>query len=216
MKSISKSPTAVYSSLAEPQLSSTDWDFQPIIAELHRWQGIFTSEFKLDISSVALRIGGAKSNCYGHFRPSPNDFGIAREIAFNEAILLHCIANGMYFEVLGTLLHELLHAWQHDVGRPSNWNHHNLEFRRKAEELGLIVDHRGITTYAPKSPFVELLHSFSVGTALLELPVSAVPPKKKKGSKLLKWSCGCTNVRVAIADFRASCLKCNRLFVKES
>jgi hypothetical protein len=37
-----------------------------------------------------------------------------------------------------------------------------------------------------------------------------IPSKKKsKGrSKLKKWTCGCTNVRVAVKDFEAKCLKC--------
>ena len=32
------------------------------------------------------------------------------------------------------------------------------------------------------------------------------------GSKLKKWSCGCQNVRVAIADFSATCNKCGNEF----
>ena len=31
-------------------------------------------------------------------------------------------------------------------------------------------------------------------------------------SKLKKWTCGCTNVRVAVSDFRARCLKCGNEF----
>jgi len=31
-------------------------------------------------------------------------------------------------------------------------------------------------------------------------------------SKLEKWTCGCTYVRVAVADFQALCLKCGKVF----
>ena len=41
-----------------------------------------------------------------------------------------------------------------------------------------------------------------------------IPPKiKPKGkSKLKKWTCGCTNVRVAVKEFEAKCLKCGNEF----
>jgi hypothetical protein len=41
-----------------------------------------------------------------------------------------------------------------------------------------------------------------------------LPPKvKPKGkSKLKKWSCGCTNIRVAVKEFEAKCLKCGNVF----
>ena len=41
-----------------------------------------------------------------------------------------------------------------------------------------------------------------------------IPPRvKPKGqSKLKKWSCGCTNIRVAVKEFEAKCLKCGNLF----
>jgi hypothetical protein len=41
-----------------------------------------------------------------------------------------------------------------------------------------------------------------------------IPPKPKlKGtSKLKKWTCGCTNLRVGIKDLMAMCLKCGNRF----
>jgi hypothetical protein len=44
-----------------------------------------------------------------------------------------------------------------------------------------------------------------------------IPPKAKlKGkSKLKKWTCGCTNIRVAVKDFDAKCLKCGNRFEKD-
>jgi hypothetical protein len=35
-------------------------------------------------------------------------------------------------------------------------------------------------------------------------------PKGK--SKLKKWSCGCTNIRVAVRSLEAKCLKCGNKF----
>jgi hypothetical protein len=44
--------------------------------------------------------------------------------------------------------------------------------------------------------------------------VIILPPtvKPKGKSKLKKWSCGCTNIRVAVKEFEAKCLKCGREF----
>jgi hypothetical protein len=37
-------------------------------------------------------------------------------------------------EVLDTLLHEMVHQWQDETGRPVD---HGREFRRKAREVGI-------------------------------------------------------------------------------
>jgi hypothetical protein len=93
--------------------------------------------------------------------------------------------------------------------------HHNREFRQKARELGLIVDGRGVTGYAATSPFKSLLREHGV-----EVPAGEIAParqRKQGASKLVKWTCACkTYVRVAVADFRALCLKCNTEFVRSN
>lgn len=205
-------PPMVYAALATHQVAEQAWAYQAIVREFQRWREIFNSEFKLELTPTAFRIGGAKSNCYGHFRPGPNDFGLAREIAFNEHALLSRLANNEFWRAVGTLLHELLHAWQYDHGKPSDWNHHNIEFRAKAASVGLIIGPRGVTDYAPDSPFIRLLSSHGVVVPHLPQYVTRV---SDSGSKLKKWSCGCTNVRVAVADFRATCLKCGREFARQ-
>jgi hypothetical protein len=39
------------------------------------------------------------------------------------------------------------------------------------------------------------------------------PSRKPGHSTLKKWSCGCTNARVAVPDFAAVCLRCDNRFV---
>lgn len=202
----------VYDAVAAHQAAEKEWVYREVVHELLRWRAIFSIEFKLDLTPTVFRIGGARSGCYGHFRPSPNDFGLPREIAFNEYHLHQRLSANEFWKVLGTLLHELLHAWQFDHGRPSSRNHHNQEFRAHAASIGLIISTRGITEYEPKSRFLDLLETHGVSIPKLNSidggSVAAMPP----GSKLKKWSCGCTNARVAIADFRAQCLKCGNVF----
>lgn len=205
---------SVYDAVAKHQRTETSWDFRPYVDEFIRWREIFNVEFKLELTPTVFRIGGARSGCFGHFRPSPNDFGLPREIAFNERHLVARLVAGEFWKAIGTLLHELLHAWQFDHGRPGLRNHHNRELRRKAASYGLVIGSRGFTEYKPGSPFMGLLESYGVRVPeLQDRPdnLETSPP----GSKLKKWRCECTNVRVAIGDFQAICLKCGHRFIKQ-
>lgn len=116
------------------------------------------------------------------------------------------------WQVLGTLLHELLHGWQQANGKPGRSNYHNAQYRQKAQSLGLLVDEKGHTNYEPESPFTQLLREYGVDLPAIELSVADTAPPTGGSSKLKKWTCGCTNVRVAVADFHAQCLRCGGLF----
>jgi hypothetical protein len=196
----------IYSVLAKHQRDEA-WGGQEMIANLQKWAGRFICEFKLGIDDIALCVDPLPSNRYGHFRHGHNGFGLRGEIAINSRYLT---GQRELWEVLGTLLHELLHAWQEVHGKPGKRNHHNAELQAKARELGLIIDPRGVTGYAANSPFKELLRK--AGVSVPEHEVKAPVSRPRGESKLKKWSCGCTTARVAVADFRARCLKCGNEF----
>ncbi len=198
----------VYESLAAHQQAESGWSLHGVLVELQRWAEIFVAEFRLALPQVALCVGPTRRNCYGYFRPGHNQFGVRREILIKESHVLLHIQKGEYWPVLGTLLHELLHAWQDQNGLPGTNNYHNAQFRDKAAEYGLVVDGRGYTQYAPGSRFFEVLRKHGV-------PVPDVPKpilRQRGHSKLKLWSCGCTKVRVAVSSFRAQCLNCKREF----
>lgn len=197
---------SIYSALAKHQRDEA-WGGQEMVAGLQTWAARFIVEFKLDIGDIALCIDQLPSGRYGHFRHGHNGFGLRGEIAINSRYLS---GQRQVWEVLGTLLHELLHAWQETHGTPGKRNHHNAEFQAKARELGLNIDRRGITGYAANSPFKELLRKCGVSVPDHEFVAPVVRPRGD--SKMKKWSCGCTTARVAIADFRARCLKCGSEF----
>jgi hypothetical protein len=189
---------AIYDALAAHQQSEA-WELRDLLSDLHRWSGIFISELGLGVSEVSLTVERLRCTRLGHFMPGHNGFGLRGEIAINRAYL----RRRDYWQTLGTLLHELLHAWQQAHGRPARGNYHNKEFREKALGYGLAVGQYGHTGYVPHSRFFELLAHY--GVSFPEIPE---PPAPSQGSsKLKKWSCGCTNVRVAVEDFRARCLK---------
>ena len=191
------------------------WQYRDLAAALHVWAERFAVQFKLDIPKVILRLARLNRQCYGHFAPFHNDFGLAREIAIN----LHYVGEEKrpFWQVLRTLLHEQIHLWQHLHGEPGSggrWHYHNAEFRRKAEVCGIIVNPRGVTEgEVPDGPFVRLLAEHGVHVPEIPLPARG---REAGTSKLKKWSCGCTNVRVAVARFRARCLNCGREFALEN
>jgi hypothetical protein len=186
-----------------------DWEFRDEAAALLSWIKRFNDEFKLSITELALRVDNLPVHIYGHFREGHNGQGLRGEIAIN----LRPMAHRPFGLTLASLLHQVLHAWQWEHGRPAVKGGHNREYRGKAKEVGLLVTKDGQTGFMPGGPFEQL-----IGSCGFKLPESvASPPIRSQrpvgNSKLKKWSCGCTTARVAVADFQARCLKCGSLFV---
>lgn len=202
----------INSHLKQHQLN-VDWDKRDLIQNLHLWTERFIFEFKLKINELpALMVDKISRRRYGHHRAGRNGFGLRNEVAINE-IYIEKIS---YSDVLGTLLHELLHVEQDQFGEPGKHNYHNKEFRDRAASFGLLIDGWGHTTYAPApSPFWSILTKYSVKVP--ETSVDIVQTAHEPGqSKLRLWICEChpqpVRVRVAITDFRAMCLKCGAIF----
>jgi len=197
----------IYESLADHQRTE-DWRYRAFIGELQRWAGIFDEAFELKVPEVSLGIDGLRVTRLGQFRGGHNPLGLKGEIILND----RHFSSRHRWQILGTLLHELLHGWQQAHGRPGKHNYHNVQFRRKARQFGLIIDPRGHTEYDPDGRFFDLLREH--GVDLPELPPRPPRIRVRGESKLKKWSCGCTNVRVAVEDFHALCLRCGHGFVR--
>jgi hypothetical protein len=196
----------VYQTLSHHQRHE-DWFGHDIAAALQEWAERFDEQFKLNIPEMALRVDALSRSCYGHFRYGHNGFGLRGEIAINSRYLR---GQRQQWEVLGTLLHEMLHAWQQAHGEPGKGNYHNHEFRNKALMYGLVIDRRGRTRYLDDSPFVRLLKQYRVDVP--PLPSAAAGEKRERGeSKMKKWSCRCTNLRCA-KELNAVCRNCGQEF----
>lgn len=195
----------IYSSLAHHQ-QQEGWFARDLIVVLQEWAERFDIEFKLNVPEIAIRVDVLKRSCFGHFRYGHNGFGLRGEVAINARYLNSCPD----WQILGTLLHELLHAWQQAHGTPGKGNYHNHEFRNRSLMYGLVVDRDGHTRYLEDSAFTALLRCHGVRVPPLEV-LSAPPPRERGESKLKKWSCGCTNVRCA-KELKARCLACGREF----
>lgn len=115
----------IYHALAEHQVTESRWELKELLAWLQSWARRFNEAFELDIREYLLCVDWLDCRRYGNFRHGANGFGLKGEIAINR-IYLH---SRQPWEILGTLLHELVHAWQETHGKPGKNNYHNKQFR---------------------------------------------------------------------------------------
>ena len=187
--------------------SKDSWRPRLLAKDLYTWAQRFNSYFSLNLSTPAIGIEAMGVRTLGSYRAA-NGFGLDDEVVLNTRHLDRPMA-----EVLRTLLHEMLHQWQQRFGTPGKNNYHNQGYRDKAKELGIPCDEKGQSLgIDPDSPFVGLLGTN--GVPVDTTPRVEAPSQKGPGSKLKKWSCGCTNVRCAV-ELSAHCMKCHQSFVKE-
>ena len=121
---------SIYQELTKHQREAERWDFNAVAADLHRWSEKFRLRFKLEIPLPALRLDRLRVTRLGHYFCGFNQFGLQNEIAINTRHIGGCVANGEWWRVLGTLLHEHLHLWQQVHGKPGKNNYHNVQFQR--------------------------------------------------------------------------------------
>jgi hypothetical protein len=198
----------IYDALARHQQRPEGWEYSALFSELHRWAEIFNTEFKLEIPEWSLCVERLRRTRLGQFRYGTNGLGLRGEITFNAIYL----ATREGWEVLGTLLHELLHGWQQAHGMPGKRNYHNKEFRDNARTFGLIIDEHGITQYENESAFTRLLAQH--GVYVPDLPRVTLATRQAGSSKLKKHSCGCTNIWVGTSRFAGTCRLCGNEFVR--
>ena len=192
----------LYKDIESYQKNEDEWGLSEMIIFLHLWKKRLNFEFKLELNNIVLNISPVSSRINGQYTYKHNGFGFLGTVTINQKIINHPLC-----QILGVLLHELLHGWQELYGKPGKRNYHNREYVKKAEKLGLLVDEKGYMTYSSTSVFLDLLklHGIDIDN------ISDVEEPKKGTSKMKKWSCGCTNVRSAIV-LEARCLKCGGTF----
>jgi SprT-like family protein len=198
--------------IMENEKDALDWELNDLARELYWWVDFFNTAFfkSQPVPVPAISFEKTKVSNLGHYVVGRNALGIKENININRAHLYRPL-----WDILATLVHEMSHSWQYIYGKPSKSWFHNKEFQMKMLELGIVCNNKGCHL-GIGDPFVFLLKKHGIRFNLnFDLDgVMKIPPKpKKKGnSKLKKWTCGCTNIRVAIADLEAECLKCGNRF----
>ena len=189
-----------------------DWEHAEILRELGVWYARLNGEFFANaLPPAAISVGRSRKETLGWYLPVRDPLGLRFRININELYIGSPLAL-----ILGILLHEGLHL-EEDVRRHRQraGSYHSSWFRKRAAELGIPTDEgghwRGIE---PGGRFAALLKRH--GVALDEQIASSSPPETRGtpgGSRLAKWSCGCTNVRVSSGvELMANCDRCERKF----
>jgi DNA repair protein RadC len=185
------------------------WMLNDLLWEICWWFDFFNIAFFKAQPVPPPPISCKKENLsLGHHIIGQRDFGSKQN--FSRVQLGQPL-----WEILVIIVHEMTHAWQKHNGKPSNGWYHNKEFCCKLLEFGIACNKAG-WNYGVRDPFVSILKKHGI---VINQPVNTdgfvrIPPvtKPKGKSKLKKWSCGCTNVRVAVKDFQAKCVRCGNHF----
>ena len=201
--------------IMENEKNVDDWELNSLAWELYWWVDFFNIAFfkKQPVLVPAISFEQTKVSTLGHYVIGRNAFGIKENINLNRAHL-----NRPLWEILSTLLHEACHSWEHSYiihnKRTKSW-YHSKAFRAKMLSFGIHCNKKGCHL-GIGNPFVFLLKKHGVifnHTLNIDGIVKLPPRVKPKGkSKLKKWTCGCTNIRVAVKEFEAKCLICGNNF----
>ncbi|MFM2141192.1 MAG: hypothetical protein RLZZ25_1457 [Gemmatimonadota bacterium] len=101
---------------------------EPLAEQLAEWHTRLNGErFGAQLASVPIRVSRRMIRRLGHYAPVVEGGGA--EIAISAR---HLARDG-FAAALETLLHEMVHQWQHETGLTID---HGAEFRRKCREVG--------------------------------------------------------------------------------
>jgi len=190
---------------------ASDWIHAPLVQEFHTFIPLLDREFKLALPSYPVVGFASIRNAYATYQRGRGEVGTKDNITFNVRLLERPKA-----QLLGTLLHELLHLWQAYHGTPGKRAGHNAEYREKALACGLVVNARGVTVERTET-FTAVLAAHGVDVAGIveggaEAPVYG---SVQQAQKMKKWVCACaprpTIVRCA-TPLVATCGACGEAF----
>jgi hypothetical protein len=103
---------------------------EPLAEDLATWHTRLNGErFGAALKPVPIRVSRRMVRRLGHYAPGVEGGG--PEIAISAR---HIRRDG-FASAVETLLHEMVHQWQHEQGLPID---HGLEFRRKCREVGAV------------------------------------------------------------------------------
>jgi hypothetical protein len=206
---------SVHEAIAHHQQNG-DWVHRNAVLWLNQLKDRFVVDFKIQIEEVVIGVAKLPVKVPGQYRETHNALGVEREVLVS-ALFLYKSCVDRRFDIAGVLLHELLHAEQHNTGcGASKPTHHNKRFRRRAAELGLIVREDGSQGYrAGHNPLFALLNELGVTTPELRTDWFPEVAKPKGQSSLHKYVCQCLKpqtFRSGRRDFRALCPDCESPF----
>ena len=195
---------------------------RPSLAEIERMIEYARQDMDFkDIRITPIPQTQGQRKCYGHFTDDEiwqtKDGKGSHEIQISVEHL-----NRPAIDIYATVRHELVHAKNFECGISDCSNKgkmHNGKFKASAEFYGLVCGERtpssgyGITTLDPvyaAQVLVELQPDDNAFTLVRQVLAKRKPKAK---TTLIKWTCGCTNIRAA-TEVQATCNACGEIFYK--
>ncbi|MGV3709115.1 MAG: SprT-like domain-containing protein [Gemmatimonas sp.] len=124
---------------AEP---ARPWDVALIASLMQAHREYNATKFGGALSEIPIRLSGRMATRLGHYDPgsklTPPEIVMSRK---------HVVRHG-WKEAMHTLVHEMVHQWQHENGQPID---HLAGFRKKCREVGITpAARRHVTPLAPR------------------------------------------------------------------
>jgi hypothetical protein len=111
---------------------------EPMVRVLVEWHRRYNDRhFGGTLRPVPIRVSRRLKRRLGHYTAASAPAGLPAEIVIGRS---HIRRHG-WEEALHTLLHEMVHQWQDESGRPID---HGAGFRRKAREVGITAAARRV------------------------------------------------------------------------
>lgn len=199
---------------------------RPFLAELerfHAWanKALFGRALSREVIITLASRGRRKARgWFAQSRWAPTN--VSGRPGTHEILIAAEHANLPPAEVLDTLLHEMVHQWNHERGvrdTDKTGRRHNLRFKRAAEAHGLIAERDrqvgwGRTHLQPAT--LERIHrEFRPDVTKFNAYRPDLGAIEKAPTRLKLWVCACDpvfRVRVARSDFDATCNRCRTPF----
>ena len=99
--------------------------------------GFFNRRLFGGVLPACLLNFSRKSKTYGFFAPQRWQHENAKEVRHEISLNPASLRIRKPIEVASTLVHEMVHLWQQEFGRPSRTGYHNAEWAAKMDEVGL-------------------------------------------------------------------------------
>lgn len=156
---------------------------------------------------------------YGYYWPDKLVSRENKDIKIAEiALAINTFEARDDLQIFSTLVHEMVHHWQHMLGKPSRNGYHNKEWANKMKEVGLYPSDTGqpggketgqsCSHYIMDSGKFKY-HSEHLGASIDWNSTPENPAKKAKANKV-KYSCPCCEVNVwGKPDLAINCLTCD-------
>jgi hypothetical protein len=181
-------------------------------------KSIFSKELGCPLEKFVLAI--THMNALGNYKIK-NGIGFSNEISISPSSLTSKAL------MAAVLFHEMVHEYQelYDPRPTRTRAYHDVRFREVSKEY-VPTDKKGQFIGITEKFAALIVSSGLVETEAIDLDLYCdgkdfervflkPKPDKKQPTKMKKWSCGCTNVRCAVA-LKAFCEKCGEKFTLQS